>query len=805
MGILFEELIKRFNEENNEEAGEHFTPRDVIELMADIAIIPVADQIKDAPYTLYDGAAGTLGMCTVAAEKIQDLAKKMGKSITTHIYGQEINPETYAIAKADMLVKGQGQDADNIYFGSTISNDYLAGQEFDFMLSNPPYGKNWKTDLEKIGAGSSKNLKDNVIDTRFVTEHNGEGDYRMIPDVSDGQLLFLLNNISKMKNTAMGSRIVEVHNGSALSTGGVGNGANNARKYMIENDLIEAIIELPENIFYNTGISTYIWILSNRKDEKRKGKIQLIDASSIKTSLRRNMGQKNCELSKEDQKQILQLYLDFEENEYSKIFENNEFGYWQVTVERPLRQAVRLNDETLSKFKTILQDLGILDGDFNSKLLNKYKVQGIKSTKGSKTELIDTAKMKVYLDVLTSLKSESDYLSYTIFEQRFYEKTKGMAGVTLNNLGKTGLLDLFVRQNDRAQVVTDSRGNPISDTELRDTEQIPLTYAGGISAYINDEVLPYHADAWIDDSSIQVGYEINFTKYFYEHKELPPVREIAKDIKELAKESEDLMDMILKGLDEEYLHNWIINTVTGKVDETKFQSFSLPEIGKIPRHWHTLSLSRIAKKNNRKNSNGANTNLLSLSYGKIIKKDITGTFGLLPDNFNNYQIVSKGMTVLRLTDLQNDKKSLRSGLVKEEGIITSAYLALSVDERFLLPEYFHLIMHVYDLLKIFYRLGSGLRQSISYDEIKTLLIFVPPLNEQLEIVKNVRQFENLVEKYQEKALEQINKLQQLKRSLLFEVFTGKADIYNLDNFKHESFVEVTTGNDIALDEVEEWV
>ena len=213
MGILFEELIRRFNEENNEEAGEHFTPRDVIELMADIAITPIENKLKDAPYTLYDGAAGTLGMCTVAVERLENLAKNKGKNITTHIYGQEINPETYAIAKADMLLKGQGRDADNIFFGSTLSNDMLQGKEFDFMLSNPPYGKNWKTDLEKMVQGTGKDLKKNVIDPRFITTHNEESDFRMIPDVSDGQLLFLLNNISKMKDTEMGSRIVEVHNG----------------------------------------------------------------------------------------------------------------------------------------------------------------------------------------------------------------------------------------------------------------------------------------------------------------------------------------------------------------------------------------------------------------------------------------------------------------------------------------------------------------------------------------------------------------------------------------------------------------
>lgn len=273
MGILFEELIRRFNEENNEEAGEHFTPRDVIELMASIAITSIENRLKDAPYTLYDGAAGTLGMCTVAVERLENIAKEKGKNITTHIYGQEINPETYAIAKADMLLKGQGRDADNIFFGSTLSNDMLQDKEFDFMLSNPPYGKNWKTDREKMGQGADRDLKKNIIDTRFVTSHNNKSDFRMIPDVSDGQLLFLLNNISKMKDTEMGSRIVEVHNGSALFNGEVGNGANNARKYMIENDLIEAIIQLPDNIFYNTPIATYIWILSNRKEEREKSNL----------------------------------------------------------------------------------------------------------------------------------------------------------------------------------------------------------------------------------------------------------------------------------------------------------------------------------------------------------------------------------------------------------------------------------------------------------------------------------------------------------------------------------------------------
>lgn len=551
MGVLFEELIRRFNEENNEEAGEHFTPRDVVELMADIAINPIETKLKDAPYTLYDGAAGTLGMCTVAVERLEKLSKDKGKNITTHIYGQEINPETYAIAKADMLLKGQGRDASNIYFGSTISNDQLSGKEFDFMLSNPPYGKNWKTDLEKIGQGTDKDLKKNIIDNRFVISHKEESDFRMIPDVSDGQLLFLLNNISKMKNTEMGSRIVEVHNGSALFTGGVGNGANNARKYMIENDLIEAIIQLPENIFYNTGISTYIWILSNRKEEKRKGKIQLIDGSKIKTPLRKNMGKKNCELSRENQEEILNLYLNFEENENSKIFDNEEFGYYQVTVERPLRQKVSVNRETISKFEEILKKLGVLEGEFDKKKVKEFTNLGVKNTKGSKDELANKDKMKSYLEILKDLQRGEDYLSYTEFEKEFSKKARGVAGVTTNNLNKTGLLDLFVLKDEKAKVIKDKKGKMTPDPDLRDTEQIPLNYEGGIEAFMEKEVIPYHKDAWVDEESIQTGYEINFTKYFYVPKKLPSVKELVEEIKKLEEESEGLMDSILEGLDYE--------------------------------------------------------------------------------------------------------------------------------------------------------------------------------------------------------------------------------------------------------------
>jgi len=329
MGVIFEELIRRFNEENNEEAGEHFTPRDVVELMADFIFLPITDKIADSSYSCYDGASGTGGMLTVSQDRLLDLAIQNGKNVSIHLFGQEINPETYAINKADMLLKGEG--AEKIAYGSTLSDDRFPSRQFDFMLSNPPYGKSWKTDADKLGG------KKDIIDPRFVVSFASEGEFSMIPRVSDGQLLFLLNNVSKMKETTFGSRIAEVHNGSSLFTGDAGQGESNARRYIIERDLVEAIIALPNNMFYNTGIGTFIWVLSNRKEPRRRGKIQLIDATNIKSPLRKNLGQKNYELTPELRKQIIDLYFAFEDNEYSKVFDNNEFGYWKVAVNRPQR------------------------------------------------------------------------------------------------------------------------------------------------------------------------------------------------------------------------------------------------------------------------------------------------------------------------------------------------------------------------------------------------------------------------------------------------------------------------------------
>ena len=332
MGTVFEELIRRFNEENNEEAGEHFTPRDVVQLMARLVFQPVAEEVLPGTYLVYDGACGTGGMLTVAEETLTKLAAERGRAASVHLYGQEVNPETYAISKADLILKGEGVEADNIQYGSTLSADAFPAREFDFMLSNPPYGKSWKIDLERMGG------KSGIMDQRFVVEHDGDPEHSLITRSSDGQMMFLANMLSKMKHdTRMGSRVAEVHNGSSLFTGDAGQGESNIRRWIIENDWLEAIVALPLNMFYNTGIATYIWVLGNRKPAHRQGRVQLIDATQWYRPLRKNLGSKNCQLSDEDVQRICDAFLAFEETEQSKIFPNEAFGYWKVTVERPLR------------------------------------------------------------------------------------------------------------------------------------------------------------------------------------------------------------------------------------------------------------------------------------------------------------------------------------------------------------------------------------------------------------------------------------------------------------------------------------
>lgn len=507
VGMMFEELLRRFNEENNvTEAGEHFTPRDYVKLLADLAVLPVADKIKATTYSVYDGACGTGGILTIAQERIKQIGKEQGKDVAINIYGQELLPDTYATCKADLMISGHiksfqynyaGEEREYIAFDSTVSRDGHAGETYDFCISNPPFGTPWKEDLKKRGLKETEKAK--FTDSRFnIAIGNGENrkEITFLPDIGDCQMLFLANNLSRMvDDTEMGTRIVEVHNGSSLFTGNAGSGASNLRQYIIENDMLEAIIAMPENDFYNTGIGTYIWIVTNRKEERRKGYVQLIDATDIKSPLRKNLGKKNCETNEADRNEIVKMLLDFKETKKSKIFPNKEFGYYSVTVERPLRLVYENLDEIA---------LPDLKNKGDVELLQRV-VEAWEKNLGGHTV--------------------GDFALFLMLEQMKVKVPASKVKLVRQYLGK---------HNDKADVCfakpTKRDSAVVTDPSLRDTEQVPLLYPGGIDAFMEKEVLPYAPDAFYDAANVVVGYELSFTKYFYKPVELRTIADITTDI-----------------------------------------------------------------------------------------------------------------------------------------------------------------------------------------------------------------------------------------------------------------------------------
>ncbi len=531
MGTVFEELIRRFNEENNEEAGEHFTPRDAVTLMAKLVFQPIADRIESGTYLLYDGACGTGGMLIVAEDELHRFAEERGKQVSTHLYGQEINAETYAICKADLLLKGEGEAADNIVGGpehSTLSNDAFPTREFDFMLSNPPYGKSWKTDLQRMGG------KKGMSDHRFLIEHEGDPEYSLVTRSSDGQMLFLANKLSKMKrDTRLGSRIAEVHNGSSLFTGSAGQGESNIRRWIIENDWLEAIVALPLNMFYNTGIATYVWVLTNRKPEHRRGKVQLIDATKWFRPLRKNLGKKNCELGPADIERICRTFLDFEETAESRVFDNEVFGYWKVTVERPLRLKMDLSPERCAEFSEACRDAG------EEPLANA--VERAAKTLGPGPHF----DFNVFLDLLKAdmsgrlakLTAKRKKLLQTALAERDEAAERVTKKVHRRGTAPDPIRGLFEsRDGSRIRVVEYE-----PDTALRDTERVPLTEEGGIEGFLRREVLPYAGDAWYVAKSVKTGYEISFNRYFHKPEPMRTLDEIRAEIAAVEREAEGLL------------------------------------------------------------------------------------------------------------------------------------------------------------------------------------------------------------------------------------------------------------------------
>lgn len=514
MGKVFEYLIRKFAELSNETAGEHFTPREVIRLMVNLLFINDSDILtkEGIVKTLYDPAAGTGGMLSSGEEYLTEL----NPEARLEVFGQEINPESYAICKADMLIKGQ--NVSNIKFGNSFTLDGLPNDKFDYMLSNPPFGVEWKKVEKQIRDENEK---------RGHAGRFGAG----LPRISDGSFLFLQHMISKMKPENVGSRIGIVFNGSPLFAGGAGSGESDIRKWIIDNDWLEAIVALPNDLFYNTGIATYIWIITNRKSEERKGKVQLINANgeTFFEKMPRSLGNKRNLISDEQIKNITEIYGNFQENEFCKIFKNTDFGYSRITVERPLRLSFIISPERIEQLKE--------ESAFINLAKSKKKGEaGVKEIQEG--ELIQQS----ILDLLTKLISEKIIKNRTEFIE-LMESEFGKVELKLTSPIVKAIINSFSERDESAEICYDKDGNFESDSELRDYENVPLNE--NIEDYFKREVLPHVLDAWIDHSKTKIGYEINITKYFYQYKPLRSLEKIRKDLLSLEDETDQLLKEVL--------------------------------------------------------------------------------------------------------------------------------------------------------------------------------------------------------------------------------------------------------------------
>lgn len=516
MGYIFEELIRKFSEMSNETAGEHFTPREVIRLMVAVLFDPDMEKITEPSFMakLYDPAAGTGGMLSAGISYAEELNEKA----IIEVYGQELNQSTYAVCKSDTLIKGKGYE--NIYYGNSFTEDGLKLEKFDYMLCNPPFGVEWK----KYQAPIKDEAEEKGFDGRF-----GAG----LPRISDGSFLFLQHMISKMKAPKDGgSRIGIVFNGSPLFTGDAGSGESEIRKWIIENGWLETIIALPDQLFYNTGILTYIWILSNRKSKLRQGKIQLIDGTSFYERMRKPLGDKRKQLSEDDIKTIASIYGSFVEGEHSKIFDEEDFAYNKVTMERPLRLNFNTSSERVEK---LYQETAFVNLAKSKKKNEEARAKDIEE--GKKLQ-------KSIIEALITINSTKLYKDREEFEKVVAKELK-KESISIKAPVKKAILNALSEKDETAEICRDKNGNPEPDSELRDTEQIPVKE--DIKNYFEREVLPFAPDAWIDEDKTKVGYEIPFTKYFYKYEELGDADETLNEIKTLG----NLIQESIKSLFEE--------------------------------------------------------------------------------------------------------------------------------------------------------------------------------------------------------------------------------------------------------------
>jgi len=531
MGTIFEELIRKFNEALNENPGEHFTPRDVVHLMVDLMLAGDEQAIAgmNAIRTIYDPCCGSGGMLTIAKGHITEgitneddvvIQEPINVQADIHLFGQEVNPETFAICKSDLFMKSKtGLDAENIAYGSTLSADRHEQRSFDYMITNPPYGKDWKMDQEAV---------------KSEAERGNAGRFGVgLPRISDGQLLFLQHLIAHMKKPSEGgSRIAIIMNGSPLFTGGAGSGESEIRRWVLENDWLETLVALPEQLFYNTGIATYVWVLTNRKSETRKGKVQLIDATSF-WAKRKSLGAKRRDIPHEKAVEILRILDIFEEGEFSKIFPTTQFGYRRITVERPLRLNFQASPERIELLET--------ERAFARLAESKKRNPEVKAQE----QELGRKQQERILAMLADLPS-------TLFKERpAFEKALKQAAakhqLKLDASLKKAILNALSERDETAEICRDKKGNPEPDTNLRDTENVPLSES--VESFFEREVKPHVPDPWIDESKRDekdnevgvVGYEINFNRYFYTYEPPRPLEEIEKDIKTIESE---IMEML---------------------------------------------------------------------------------------------------------------------------------------------------------------------------------------------------------------------------------------------------------------------
>lgn len=512
MGYIFEELIRKFAELSNETAGEHFTPREVIRLMVNILFVS-DDEIlskKGIIRTLYDPACGTGGMLSVAQEYLQEL----NPNATLEVFGQELNDESYAICNADMMIKGLSTS--NIAYGNSFSSDGFAKGKYDYMLCNPPFGVEWK----KV----EKNVKDEHSNLGFAGRF-GAG----LPRISDGQLLFLQHMISKMQPENGGCRLAIVFNGSPLFTGNAGSGESEIRRWIIENDWLEGIIAMPDQLFYNTGINTYIWVLTNRKTPERKGKVQLLNGVEYFQKMRKSLGDKRKEISPEQIRELTNAYAQFVESDICKVFDKEDFGYQQITIERPLRLNFAITDERIQ----LVKDQSAFQNLAKTKKKRETGQQEIKAGEKLQQEIIS---------LLESLKSDKIYKNRDAFTKELKKALKS-ADISLGAPVMKAILTGLSERDETADICRDNKGNPEPDAELRDIENVPLKES--IYTYFEREVKPHVPDAWIDESKTKIGYEIPFTRHFYQYQLLRPSEVILKEIVELEQSIQEKLKQVL--------------------------------------------------------------------------------------------------------------------------------------------------------------------------------------------------------------------------------------------------------------------